>query len=585
MICSKAIFAQHIIIYQTRGVSYMNKNNVADDFKKHYQPRPWLTLVVIVLAAFMDLMDICIVNVAIPSIQRELNVNYSIMQWVIAGYSLSFSVFLITGGRLGDIFGRKRMFLIGVTGFTIFSATCGFADSGMVLIISRILQGSMAAIMIPQVLSIIQVSFSIEERGKAAAIYGAIAGLATVCGPVLGAILTHNNLFNLTWRPIFLINVPIGIIVIIAASIMIKESKAHNVMGVDVIGVVLISAALFSLLYPFIQGRELDWPAWGFALIIAVSIIFLVGFIAYERKLGEKGSPLIVLDLFKQKAFTSGLLVNFFVYAGVQAFFLIFTIYFQVGLGYSVMSSGLISLPWSIGLMIASAVASQKVYTIGKKVLYLGTALLSFGMACLVIAIACFGIDIKVWQIAIPLFIGGFGMGCVAPTLITIIISGVHHNDAGSASGIINTFTQIGNAVGIAVIGIIFFSFLAGTTPQTLDNTIPEMKNELQQIGVEESKVEQIAIDYKEDYLKELSSDNGYGNNDDTVELANQIGEMEKKIKRVTDSTTAKVMKITFSDSVKVSLIVVVVLFLLSLSMLIFFPKGVKIEENNDIIA
>src|SRR6266702_4801129 len=232
-------------------------------------PRRWLTLVILLLAGFMNLLDVSIVNIAIPSIQRDLHASYADVQWTLAGYALSYALVLITGGRLGDTFGRKRLFLIGVAGFTVMSVLCGAAQSAGMLIASRVGQGALGALMIPQLLSVIQVSFPAAERIKALAAFGVTAGLGTVSGPLLGGLLIQSNLLGLDWRPIFLINVPVGVLAVIASAVLVRESRAPSPPKLDPAGVALISAALLLLLYPLVQGRQLGWPAWTFASMAA----------------------------------------------------------------------------------------------------------------------------------------------------------------------------------------------------------------------------------------------------------------------------------------------------------------------------
>ena len=227
-------------------------------------PRRWLTLVILLLAGFMNLLDVSIVNIAIPSIQRDLHASYADVQWALAGYTLAYALVLITGGRLGDTFGRKRLFLIGVASFTIMSALCGAATSPGMLIGCRVAQGAMGAIMVPQVLAVIQVIFPPRERIKALAGFGVTAGLGTVSGPLLGGLLIQHNLFGLGWRPIFLINVPVGVIAFAASAVLVRESKAANPPRLDPVGVGLISAALLLLLYPLVEGRQLGWPLWTY---------------------------------------------------------------------------------------------------------------------------------------------------------------------------------------------------------------------------------------------------------------------------------------------------------------------------------
>src|ERR1700729_3259932 len=218
-------------------------------------PRRWLTLAILLLAAFMNLLDVSIVNIAIPSIQRNLHASYADVQWALAGYTLAYALVLITGGRLGDTFGRKRLFLIGVVGFTVMSALCGAAQSPGMLIASRVVRGAMGAIMVPQVLSVIQVIFPPAERIKALAGFGITAGLGTVSGPLLGGLLIQHNLFGWDWRPIFLINVPVGIVAIVASAILVRESRAPRPPKLDPVGVLLSESGLMLLRYPLVQDR------------------------------------------------------------------------------------------------------------------------------------------------------------------------------------------------------------------------------------------------------------------------------------------------------------------------------------------
>jgi len=272
-------------------------------------PRRWVALAVVLVAGFMQLVDISIVNVAIPSIQRDLDATYSQIQWVLAGYQLAFAVTLITGGRLGDIFGRKRLFMLGMAGFTLASALCGLAQSPGMLVGSRFLQGVMGAVMFPQILSVIQVTFPPRERGTAFGIFGATIGLATITGPLVGGLLIEGDLLGLGWRPIFLVNVPIGIGALVAAALYLRESRAPRALRLDPAGVGLATAGLLLLVYPLVQGRDLGWPAWTFASM-AASVLVLAAFAAWERrKKAADGSPLVDLDLFRQRAFVAGVLV------------------------------------------------------------------------------------------------------------------------------------------------------------------------------------------------------------------------------------------------------------------------------------
>src|SRR6185437_14608461 len=322
-------------------------------------PRRWLTLGILLLAAFMNLLDISIVNIAIPSIQANLHASYADVQWALAGYTLAYAVVLITGGRLGDTYGRKRLFLIGVTGFTIMSALCGAAQSPGMLIACRVLQGAMGAIMIPQVLAVIQVIFPPSERIKALAGFGVTAGLGTVSGPLLGGLLTQHNLLGLHWRPIFLINVPIGIIAVAVSAVLVRESRSPSPPKLDPVGVGLITVALLMLLYPLVQGRQLGWPAWTFVSMAASAPVFAL-FVWYERiKDRRDGSPLVPPRLFRERGFSAGMAIAVTFFMGIASFGLVLTLFLQLGLGFSPLHAGLTFLPFSVGVLISSGAAAR----------------------------------------------------------------------------------------------------------------------------------------------------------------------------------------------------------------------------------
>src|SRR5215213_922513 len=268
-------------------------------------------VVVVLMAFFMDLLDTTIVNIAIPSMQHNLHTTYADIQWVIAGYSLAFALTLVTGGRLGDIFGYKRMFLIGIAGFTLASILAGAAVSPMMLIISRLVQGTMAAIMVPQVLSTIQVLYQDQkERAKISGLYGALGGLASVAGPIIGALLITANPFNLEWRSTFYVNIPIGIAALLLGARVLPAAKSPHPLHVDLVGVGLISSALLLLIFPLLQGRDLGWPLWTYVMMIAALPLFLL-FGWYEvRKNRRDGSPLVVPELFHTRSFIAGLIIS-----------------------------------------------------------------------------------------------------------------------------------------------------------------------------------------------------------------------------------------------------------------------------------
>ncbi|MGW6742567.1 MFS transporter [Streptomyces sp. NPDC055025] len=420
--------------------------------------RRWLALAVVMTAAFMDLVDVTIVNIAIPSIERDLGASFGAIQWVTAGYALAFAAGLITGGRLGDIYGRKRLFLIGITGFTVASALCGFAANPEMLVGSRLLQGAMAALMVPQVLAIIHVTFPAHERGKVFGMFGAIVGLGAVSGPLLGALLTQWNLLGLEWRPIFLINLPVGIAGVVLGRKFITESRAPKALRLDLVGVVLVTAALLMLIYPLTRGRELGWPLWGH-LCMAGSLVVLAGFVVYERRKTRKdGSPLVELSLFRVKSFAAGIAVQLTFGVALGIFFLVWTLYMQIGLGWSPLRAGLTGVPFSIAVSVAAGLSVQKlVPRFGRKVLQTGALTMVAGLLLYIWEAGRYGLEIHSWQMALPLVVMGLGMGLIVAPLTDAVLSGVPREHSGSASGLINTTQQMGNALGLGLVSVVFF--------------------------------------------------------------------------------------------------------------------------------
>jgi EmrB/QacA subfamily drug resistance transporter len=442
-------------------------------------PRRWLTLIILLLAAFMNLLDVSIVNIAIPSIQRNLHASYADVQWALAGYTLAYALVLITGGRLGDTFGRKRLFLIGVTGFTIMSALCGAAQSPGMLIASRVLQGAMGAIMVPQVLAVIQVIFPPAERIKALAGFGITAGLGTVSGPLLGGLLIQHNLFGLDWRPIFLINVPVGILAVAASAVLVRESRAPHPPKLDPVGVSLISAALLLLLYPLVEGRQLGWPVWTFVSMAAAAPV-LAGFIAYERvKTRRDGSPLVPLSLFRDRGFSVGMAIAIAFFLGIASFGLVLTLFLQLGLSFSPLHAGLTFLPFSVGVLLSSGAAARLAPRFGRGVTMAGALIIAAGMASLIAIVHHYGTAVTTWELTPGLVAAGLGLGAVIAPLADIVLDRVPRQNAGSASGVFNTGLQVGNSIGIAVIGVIFFGLLGAQSGPAATAVAPQLRTGL----------------------------------------------------------------------------------------------------------
>ncbi|WP_157129433.1 MFS transporter [Nocardia amamiensis] len=448
-------------------------------------PWRWLALVVLLVAGFMDLLDITIVNVAIPSMLRDLDAAYTQMEWVVAGYVLGFAALLITGGRLGDLYGRKRVFLIGVAGFTLASGLCGVAADPAMLIGSRVLQGAMAGLMVPQILAIVQVGFPANERGKALGIWGGVLGSASVAGLVLGGVLLQWNLFGWGWRPIFLINVPVGICALAAAWVLVRESHSPAANRLDPIGVALATTAVVMVAYPLAEGRSLGWPAWTFALM-AAGLVLLGVFVGYERRRARTvGSPLMPLTLFRVRAFSTGMATWVIFWVALGGFFFVWMLYMQIGLGWTPLRAGLTATPFAVGAAAGSGLAVLVfVPRFGRRVLMTGALVNAAGFAGYIWVATYYGPGITSWQMIVPLTVAGFGFGLVVAPMVDLILTGVPAGDAGSASGTLSTVQQVGMALGIALVGVVFFTQLAHESDRGVDAVTPALHRQLTADGV-----------------------------------------------------------------------------------------------------
>jgi EmrB/QacA subfamily drug resistance transporter len=534
-------------------------------------PRRWIALAVVLIAAFMQLVDISIVNVAIPSIQRDLDATYSQIQWVLAGYQLAFAVTLITGGRLGDIFGRKRLFMIGMAGFTLASALCGLAQSPEMLIGSRILQGLMGAIMFPQTLSVIQVTFPPRERGTAFGIFGATIGLATITGPLVGGLLINADLFGLEWRPIFLVNVPIGVAALVAAARLLRESKAPQALHTDLVGVAIVTAGLLLLVYPLVEGRDLGWPPWTFASMAAAVPVLLL-FAAWERrKRATDGSPLVDLDLFRQRAFVAGLLLAGIFFMGIPAFFLTFTIWLQIGLGFTALHAGLTGIPFAIGSALASGASTRLAPRLGRGILSLGTLLITIGMAGIIATVDRYGGRIHSWQLAPALFVCGLGLGSVIAPLVNVVLAGIRRQDAGSASGVLTTVQQLGGAIGVALIGVIFFGLLGSHAATVGAEVAPRLQGDLQRAGVPATVSRQVVAGF-ETCFEDRASAKDPSAVPASCQRAQAQGGGQPQVGQVVAAAADSARRQDFSDVLERTLLFEVAVFLICFFLVFLLP-------------
>ncbi len=417
----------------------------------------WLAVIVLLVASFMDLLDTTIVNVALPSIQKDLDASSSQLIWIVSGYVLSFAVLLITSGRLGDRYGRKTVFITGVFGFTLASFACAFAQTADGLVISRIVQGAFSAIMIPQVLSIIQVLFKPKERAAVFGLTGAVSGLAAVAGPLVGGLLVSGDAFGLGWRSIFVINVPVGIVLLIAAFIFIPNSKSDKPVKLDILGVSLITVALVLIIFPLVQGRELEWPLWIWLMLAASPVILAVFVLLQNRAERTGGMALIPPSLFKNRGFSAGIVTSFVGLSSIGAFFLILVIYLQTGLGFTAIEAGLATLPFSIGAFLGSGIAVPLAPKLGKFLIVIGGAFQLVGYYLVKQVILDQGDALVGSDLIVAMAIAGVGLTLILVPLNDLALAQTDVSNAGAASGVLNTFQQVGGALGVAVVSAVFF--------------------------------------------------------------------------------------------------------------------------------
>ena len=423
-------------------------------------PRRWLAFAVILSATLLSVLDFLIVNIALPSMKVELGATDAEMQLTVAGYGLAFAVCLITGGRLGDIYGRKKLFMVGMAGFTIASILCGFAQTSAQLVGFRIVQGIVAALMAPQVLATIQVTFQGSERDKATGMVGAVVGVGSFLGNVLGGFLVGADLGGLGWRPIFFVNVPIGIIALILAHFIVRESKATEAKKLDIPGALISALGLFCLIFPIAEGRERGWPLWAFGMM---ALSFVVGwvFLRYEKSLiARGGAPLIDLKLFEVPGYRRGLLSILLLFSGIASFAFVLTYYLQKGLNVAPAQVGVIFGALSVSFLIASLGAVKIVARVGAKTLLIGLTIMQIGQLLLIAIPLIFGARLNPFALMPILFLYGLGQGLCVPQIIRHTLADVPVFNAGAAAGVLNTTQQVAFSLGVSVIGSLFFAFI-----------------------------------------------------------------------------------------------------------------------------
>jgi MFS family permease len=424
------------------------------------QSRRWWVLAIVVAAQFMFGVDAFIVNVAIPTIAIELHASPAQIEAVIAVYLIAYATLVVTGGRLGDIYGTRNVFLAGVLGFTVTSLWCGLARSGPELITARLAQGATAALMVPQVLATLHLLFSDTSRGRAFGIYGIVLGLAGAAGFLLGGMLVTSDLAGLGWRAVFFVNVPSGLIIIAAASRIMPSLPRRAGTRLDVAGAVVLFTGLSCLIGPLLFGHDVHWAPWIW-LVMAAGIAIIAAFLRLERAVARRGGmPLIDLALLSDAAFMRGLCAAFFFFFANLSFYLVMTMFMQKGLHIPPLQAGLVFVPLALAFVVASRHSGARARHRGTLVLIEGCAIQIAGLAILALTVAFAKVP-GALLLALVLVVFGYGQGLVMAPLSSAVLSTVKPVSAGSGAGMYGTMAQIANAAGVAAIGAVFFAIEA----------------------------------------------------------------------------------------------------------------------------
>lgn len=544
-----------------------------------------IALLIVAFAFVMDLLDSTIVNVAIPSIQSNLGASFATIQWLVAGYSLTFALLLITGGRMGDVFGYKKVFLYGIAGFTLTSLLTGIAPNAAFMVVARLLQGSMAALMVPQVMSLMQVMYKPSERAGVMGMFGMLGGLGASLGPIIGGLLIKADLFGWDWRPIFLINLPVGIFAFLAGWKYLPDGKSEHPLHIDVKGTLMIVGALSLLVFPLIEGRDLDWPVWTL-IMLAASIPALMGFWAYEtRKHGRDKSALIVPSLFKVKTFLSGIVLNLIVESVMIGYFLTITLVWQIALGYSPIRAAITGIPTAVGMTIGFAVLGQKLIPkLGRKVIAIGSATFAAGLVYTSWIVSHYSLDAHSWQFIPGMLVLGIGLSLIMVPIFSVALKDVDTSHAGSASGILNAVQQVGGAIGVAIIGVIFFGQLSHGAFQSYNDATPQLRQNLTTLHIPAEAQTQII-----DQTRTCFHDRSVEKDSNIVpESCKQMQAPDSSKDNAYNQQVGKAIELSarqanannFGDAFRASVIYVILLLIVVCSLSLTLPKKFEIAQE-----
>jgi EmrB/QacA subfamily drug resistance transporter len=424
-------------------------------------PLRWAALFVILAAEVMDLLDALVTSIAGPTIVREIGGGESLIQWLAAGYTIAMAAGLLIGGRLGDIHGRRRVFMVGMAGFTLMSLACALSQSPEMLITFRVLQGLLGALMLPQGLGMIREMFSVEDMAKAFGAFGPVMGLSAVGGPILAGWLVSANYFGWGWRTIFAINVPIGVVALAAALTVLPLPKPDRSVHVELTSAAIAAGSMVLLIYPLIQGRELGWPLWTYGMIVAGLLGFVLLATVESARDRAGRVTLIVPSLFRKKAFTGGLTVGLALFGALMGVGIVFTLFVQVGLGYSPLKAGLAGIGQAAG-MVVGFIASQPLIARvgGRRLMHAGEVITAAGFGAFILTLHLAGDSVGIMQMTPALVLLGIGMGLTMAPFFDIVLAGVEDRESGSAAGVLTAVQQLGGAFGVAILGTVFFHAL-----------------------------------------------------------------------------------------------------------------------------
>jgi EmrB/QacA subfamily drug resistance transporter len=419
---------------------------------------------VCLVGGFMVLLDVSIVNVALPSIESGLGAAQSELQWVVSGYALTFGLLLVPAGRIGDLKGRRNVFVTALALFTLASAACGAAPSSALLVVARLVQGLAGGTLTPQISATIQEMFSGRERGRAFGYFGTTVGISTAVGPLLGGVLIAIFGDAEGWRAVFYVNIPIGLVAIPLAWRLLpahNRSTTGRRHDLDPIGVLLLGIGVVTLLMPFVEERE--WGSWKWWLV-PLSVALLLVFVLWERRYASRGrEPVVDLGLYTRRSYGFGSSLITLYFAGFTPLFFVFTLFLQVGLGYSALAAGLAITPFALGSAVAATVGGRLVSDLGRRLVALGLVLVVVGFVAALVAVHLVPQHGTAWATALPLLVAGLGGGLVIAPNQALTLSEVPVQQAGTAAGLLQTGQRVGAAVGIAAVGSTFFAAVAGS--------------------------------------------------------------------------------------------------------------------------